>query len=103
MKEMNGSADDPIEHVVVLVLENHSFDQMLGCMKAVYPQLEGIDLQNLRSNADDKGKPFQQGPTTERQMLLDPRHEVPHVATQLADGNSGFVLDYAQNFPDSSD
>jgi len=26
----NSPADDPIKHVVVLVLENHSFDQMRG-------------------------------------------------------------------------
>ncbi len=37
---------DPIEHVVVLMLENHSFDQMLGCMKEVFPELEGVDIAN---------------------------------------------------------
>ena len=31
-----------IEHVVVLMLENRSFDQMLGCLKQVHPTLEGI-------------------------------------------------------------
>ncbi len=103
MKAPNDLAGDPIDHVVVLVLENHSFDQMLGCMKEVYPQLEGIDLQNLRVNTDDKGKPFLQQPTTERQMLLDPHHEVPHVATQLANENSGFVLDFARSYPNKSD
>jgi phospholipase C len=103
MEVPNGLAGDHIDHVVVLVLENHSFDQMLGCMKAVYPQLEGIDPQNLRSNADDKGKPFQQRPTTERQMLLDPHHEVQHVAAQLAHGNSGFVSDFTKCYPDKGD
>ena len=42
------SAIDKIEHVVVLILENHSFDQMLGCMNAVYPGLNGIDLDVAR-------------------------------------------------------
>ena len=32
---------DPIQHVVVLMLENNSFDRMLGCMTAVYPQIDG--------------------------------------------------------------
>jgi phospholipase C len=35
-------AVDPIKHVVVLLLENHSFDQMLGAMKqvcAIIPRL----------------------------------------------------------------
>ena len=30
---------DPIKHVVVLMLENHSFDQMLGGLKAVIPDV----------------------------------------------------------------
>ena len=40
---------DPIEHVVLLLLENRSFDQMLGCFKEVYPDLEGIDRQLNRA------------------------------------------------------
>jgi phospholipase C len=95
--------NDPIKHIVVLILENHSFDQMLGCLKVVYPGLDGIDPQNFRSNADQSGKSFSQAPTTERQMLLDPHHEVPHVETQLASGNSGFVTDFAAAFADSSE
>ena len=35
--------NDPIRHVVVLMLENNSFDRMLGCMKGLYPDLEGVD------------------------------------------------------------
>ena len=34
---------DPIKHVVYLLFENHSFDQMLGCFKQVYPAMEGVD------------------------------------------------------------
>jgi len=94
---------DPIRHVVAVVLENHSFDQMLGCLKAIYPDLEGVDPGNLRTNVDDKGKPFRQSPTTERQMLLDPHHEVAHVATQLTNGNAGFVVDFSQSFPESDE
>lgn len=94
-------ATDPIRHVVVLMLENHSFDQMLGCLKAIYPGLDGVDPVNLRSNPDDQGARFVQAPTTERQMLLDPHHEAPHVAIQLQSGNQGFVLDFSKSFPDS--
>lgn len=36
---------DPIKHVVVLMFENHSFDQMLGCFKTV----DGVDQQLLLS------------------------------------------------------
>jgi phospholipase C len=32
---------DPVRHVVLLLFENRSFDQMLGCLKRVYPDLAG--------------------------------------------------------------
>jgi phospholipase C len=95
-------ADDPIRHVVVLILENHSFDQMLGCLKQVHPELEGVDPINLRQNQDPEGRSYAQAATTERIMFLDPHHEVDHVTRQLADHNSGFVRDYALSFPDST-
>ena len=91
---------DPIEHVVLLMLENHSFDQMLGALKGVYSDLDGVDEGNF--NVDDKGLPYYQKHTTERQMLLDPHHEVDHVAAQLKDGNKGFVRDFVSCFPDST-
>jgi phospholipase C len=95
-------AVDPIKHVVVLLLENHSFDQMLGAMKQVYPDLDGVDPAAPGKNLDDDGVVYKQIPTTERQMLLDPHHEVEHVAVQLADHNSGFVKDFARSFPSST-
>jgi phospholipase C len=96
-------SDDPIKHVVLLLLENHPFDQMLGCFKQLYPTLEGIDPANPYSNEDDKGNEFKQKPTDERQMILDPRHEVNHVAAQLKDHNGGFVLDFVQTNPIADD
>ena len=101
------SAIDSIEHVVVLILENHSFDQMLGCMSEVYDgkegrdSLDGIDPTARRSNRDERGKDFFQVVTDERHMTFDPHHEVPHVATQLANHNGGFVLDLVEAYPDN--
>ena len=80
--------DDPIKHVVLLMFENHSFDQMLGC----FPSVEGNNPANPGVNKDDKNKEFKQKPNRWRQMILDPHHEVNHVETQLKDNNSGFVL-----------
>jgi phospholipase C len=95
--------DDPIRHVIHLILENRSFDQMLGCMKAVYPDLDGIDPSALHSNQDTAGRAFSQASTKIRQMLKwDPHHEVPRVAVQLENGNSGFVKDFSQQYPDST-
>ncbi len=87
-------SDDPVKHVVLLMFENHSFDQMLGCFKAVYPNLDGVDPTNPGVNRAN-AKEFKQVETTERQMELDPHHEVNHVLAQLADHNGGFVADFA--------
>jgi phospholipase C len=92
---------DPVKHVVLLMFENHSFDQMLGCFKEVYSDLAGVDPKNPGVNQAD-GKEVRQAPTTERQMILDPRHEVNHVLGQMADHNGGFVTDFAKARPDST-
>lgn len=78
--------DDPVKHVVLLMFENHSFDQMLGCFKQVRPDLAGVDPMKPGVNRVDSTE-FKQVETTERQMLLDPRHEVNHVQAQMADHN----------------
>lgn len=94
-------ANDPIKHVVLLLLENRSFDQMLGDFKSIYPQLEGIDRNAPGVNSDDNGNSFAQAETREEQMPLDPRHETIHVSEQLKDNNSGFVRDFAREYPQS--
>src|SRR5437588_7300296 len=80
------SSSDPIKHVVVLMLENRSFDQMLGCFKEKYPHLEGVDPHNPHENRDELGNLYRQQPTRERQMALalDPQHEGNHVRDQNA-------------------
>jgi len=100
--ETNSTTQDPIRHVVALILENHSFDQMLGCFRQLYPDLDGVDPQNPRTNTY-QGRTYAQAPTRERVMMLDPHHEVGHVATQLSGGNGGFVKDFAQCYPESTD
>jgi phospholipase C len=86
-------ANDPIKHVVLLLLENRSFDQMLGCFQEDYPNLEGIDANAPARVNSDGTKDYQQLPTKAEQMPVDPRHETDHVLKQLANGNSGFVQD----------
>lgn len=53
------SGSDPIRHVVVLILENRAFDQMLGCIKQLYPELDGVDPLSPRVNEDSDGHAFQ--------------------------------------------
>ena len=96
--------DDKIKHVVLLMLENRSFDQMLGCLQATNSELDGVDTAKPkeRFNVDSAARKYFQDPTAEKQTDPDPRHEVEHVLAQLNDHNSGFVLDYEKFYPHTS-
>jgi phospholipase C len=111
---MNGPEQDPIKHVIVLFLENRSFDQMLGCFKEKYPELEGVDPVAPHTNTDTSGRVFTQRPTTIRQMpsdkahQWDPHHEVEHVHMQI-EGDpdhpapmGGFVFNFSKQYPGST-
>ena len=84
------------------MLENHSFDQMLGCLQSIYPEVDGVDPNHPRVNKDKDGQAVYQKETDEFQTKLDPNHDFGHVAVQIKDGNSGFVLDFSQVYPLSS-
>ena len=90
---------DGIKHAVLLMMENHSFDQMLGCLQDEYPNLDGIDINNPapRFNLDLSGNKVFQIPTDEQQVRLDPKHEQRFVMDQIANENSGFVTDFQKN------
>jgi phospholipase C len=45
-----------IDHFVVLMLENRSFDSMLGCLKVARPQVNGLTLAEF--NNDTAGQPI---------------------------------------------
>src|ERR1700721_1854371 len=96
---MSIEKDDPIKHVVLLMMENHSFDQMLGCLKDDYPDLEGIDVNSSfpRFNLDLQGNKVFQAPTDVQQVELDPKHECRFVLKQIENENSGFVTDFQMN------
>jgi phospholipase C len=44
---------DNLRHIVVLMMENRSFDHMLGSLTAVNPQIDGVT--NQLSNPDTTG------------------------------------------------
>src|SRR4051812_24907021 len=81
---MTDSHDDPIEHVVVLMLENRSFDQLLGDFQRTYPDLDGIDPNApRRTSKDDEGLSYEQLATTVRRASNDPHHDVASVLRQV--------------------
>lgn len=94
---------DQLKHIVVLMMENRSFDHMLGSLKAVNPEIDGIT--NQLSNPDTTGALVKPQPKAEFQSQLqpDPDHHFPAVDLQIYGGDSsqnrvanmqGFVKSY---------
>jgi phospholipase C len=91
------SALKRIEHIVVLMLENRSFDHMLG-----YLRLAGrSDVDGLRPTLSNtyKGRvyPVHHLGRTRLERHEDPSHSGKSVARQLAEGTmGGFVANYVE-------
>ena len=92
-----------LAHIVVLMMENRSFDHMLGALKAQDPRIDG--LTGNESNPDTTGSPAPVKPQAAYQGQLDPDpdHQFPDVDLQIFDGNmapdrvatmQGFVTSY---------
>ncbi len=93
-----------IEHIVVLMMENRSFDQMLGYLTmGGLPEVEG--LTGNETNPDDEGEErpvFQWGadetvfhPSEDLTgKILDPCHGPDCVAKQLEGKNRGFITNF---------
>src|SRR5262245_55734705 len=94
---------DALKHIVVLMMENRSFDHMLGALKAEDARIEG--LVGTEFNLDTTGKSASVKPQAAFQGQLDPDpdHHFPGVDLQIFDGNmapdrqptmGGFVKSY---------
>jgi phospholipase C len=93
------SMADPIEHVIVLMMENCSFDRMLGRL----PGVDGVDPATRRTNPDFPSQTaIAQAVTTEPNMALDPEHDLDDCLRQISGPCQGFVADFAQHYPQST-
>ncbi len=92
---------DNLKHIVVLMMENRSFDHMLGGLKALDSRING--LTGAETNPDTNGEPAPVLPNAAFQSQLDPDpdHHFAAVDKQIFDGASsrvpsmqGFVKSY---------
>jgi phospholipase C len=100
-------ATPPFEHLVVLMLENRSFDHMLGFLRSPTYPIEGLDPTNPSTNDPAAGNvPVRASPNaaTFGDLDPDPAHDYLNVNVQIfgnKDATSttqpmrGFVRDYA--------
>src|SRR3984957_14665300 len=75
-----------LRHVVVLMMENRSFDHMLGALKANHPNIDG--LTGNESNPDTSGAQVLVQPLAEYQSQLDPDPNHHFAAVNLQIFNS---------------
>jgi phospholipase C len=80
---------DSLEHIVVLMMENRSFDHMLGDLQQQNPAIDG--LTGNESNPDTTGTQIQVRPLAQFQGQLDPDpdHHFPGVDLQIFGGQQG--------------
>ena len=90
-----------LQHIVVLMMENRSFDHMLGSLHAQDARING--LTGNENNLDTTNEPAKVQPLAEFQSQLDPdpNHHFPAVHQQIFNGGpvtsptmGGFVKSY---------
>jgi phospholipase C len=108
VKSLATPADDPIKHVVVLMLENRSFDQMLGGLTKITADVEGVrrDGQSY-FNIGPGNEPVYQtaGAAWSLDQKQDPQHEHANVMTQMGGAQqpmTGFVGDFVPRYPQAT-
>ena len=82
---------DQLEHIVVLMMENRSFDHMLGSLKAVNPAIDGYIDSDPFTNPDATNNAVKPQALAEFQGQLnpDPDHHFPAVDVQIYGGQTG--------------
>jgi len=94
---------DKLRHIVVLMMENRSFDHMLGSLKAVDSRIDG--LTGTETNPDSNGNivKVESKAAFQGQLDPDPDHHFPGVDFQIFAGDmsptrvatmQGFVRNY---------
>jgi phospholipase C len=93
-----------VKHIVVLMLENNSFDRMLGNV----PGVDGVHPDNPKTNPDLSGASVSESKTRMRVMLcdpanpnskkVDPEHDLADVLEQMQGTNRGFVTNFQRHY-----
>ncbi len=95
------AALDEIQHVVVLMLENRSFDHMLGYLGL---EKDGLDLDGLREGMENEHEghsyPIFRLDRTAFTKAQDPCHSGECVDAQVKNDNGGFASDYIETRDD---
>jgi phospholipase C len=92
-----------LKHIVVLMMENRSFDHMLGGLKAIDPRVDGLTGDEWNLDTTGTRAPVKPQAAYQGQLDPDPNHDFSGVDLQIFDGNmapdrtptmGGFVKSY---------
>ena len=96
---------DNLKHIVVLMMENRSFDHMLGGLKKKFPKINGLSGDESNPDANGQAVKVQPNATYQGQLEHDPDHHFPGVDLQIFGGAppgpnrianmQGFIKSYA--------
>jgi phospholipase C len=96
-----------LKHIVVIMMENRSFDHMLGGLRAENSKIDGLTGNEFNLDTQDETARVQPLAKFQSQLDPDPNHHFPAVHQQLFDGSasskptmSGFVKSYFQERKD---
>src|SRR3984893_16781163 len=86
-----------VDHIIVLMMENRSFDHMLGYL-ALEGGIPGVDGLRPDMHNDYQGRTYPVHPLTDTTFPgeANPRHDGSSVLEQLADSNGGFARSFAE-------
>lgn len=94
---------DKLKRIVVLMMENRSFDHMLGALKALDGRIDGLTGAEWNPDTTGARVPVQPSAAYQGQLDPDPHHHFDGVDLQLFNGNmapdrkptmDGFVKSY---------
>jgi len=94
---------DKLQHIVVLMMENRSFDHMLGGLKTQDHRVDGLDGTEFNLDTAGKQALVKDQAAYQGQLDPDPNHHFAGVDLQIFDGNmlpdraptmGGFVKSY---------
>ncbi len=96
---------DNLRHIVVLMMENRSFDHMLGGLTRQYPRINGLTGNESNPATNGTIVPVQPNAKFQGQLDHDPDHHFPGVDLQIFGGTppgagraanmQGFIKSYA--------
>lgn len=88
---------EKFDHIVVLMLENRSFNHMLGYLSltGTLPGVDGL-AEGMENHYEGKSYPIHHLQQTAFESDQDPCHSGTCVAEQLGTNNDGFVSNYAR-------